>query len=415
MSGGFHSAAQFSGSDHRGLVHRLRAVRGELPVRQHQHAPVQCFHRRAGNARAEKSNGEAEGDVLRPLFGFRGAELCLRLPARRGPSREPAKVFCELAEARYEHDAGKLRDLFSGTGTHETLRIDRTHRAWLIASLIIFGVATAIYVVYAAASPAGPSGGSAIGLTFGIAGSLCMIFAGLLAARKKVPVWRLGRAQTWMRGHLWLGLLSLPLILFHGGFRFGGPLTSVLMVLLIIVVASGLFGATLQHYMPNVMTAEVSKETIFEQIDHVRAGLIAETDEMIAATVGSDSSPGTKQSARSAAAIGQTTALAPEAALPLSSFYANEMRPFLQEKGPQNQPLANANTARTVFAELRRLLPPEAHDTVKRFEEICDEERQLRRQARLHHWLHGWLMLHIPLSFALLLLGCVHAVMALRY
>jgi hypothetical protein len=295
------------------------------------------------------------------------------------------------------------------------VRIDRTHQKWLAASLIILSAATAVYVVYAAHSPAGPSGGSPVGLIFGIVGSAFMLFAGLLAGRKKLPVWRLGRAQTWMRGHLWLGLLSLPLILFHGGFRFGGPLTSVLMVLLIIVVASGLFGAALQHYMPNVMTAEVSKETIFEQIDHVRAGLIAETDEMIAATVGSGSSPGTKQSARSAAAVGQTTALAPEAALPISTFYANEMRPFLQEEGPQNQPLADANTARTVFAELRSLLPPEAHDTVKRFEEICDEERQLRRQARLHHWLHGWLMLHIPLSFALLLLGCVHAVMALRY
>jgi len=295
------------------------------------------------------------------------------------------------------------------------VRIDRTHQKWLAASLIILSVATAVYVIYAAHSPAGPSGGSPVGLAFGIVGSAFMLFAGLLAGRKKLPVWRLGRAQTWMRGHLWLGLLSLPLILFHGGFRFGGPLTSVLMVLLIIVVASGLFGAALQHYMPNVMTAEVSKETIFEQIDHVRAGLIAETDEMIAATVGSGSSPGTKQSARSAAAVGQTTAIAPEAALPLSTFYANEMRPFLQEEGPQNQPLADANTARTVFAELRSLLPLEAHDTVKRFEEICDEERQLRRQARLHHWLHGWLMLHIPLSFALLLLGCVHAVMALRY
>jgi hypothetical protein len=295
------------------------------------------------------------------------------------------------------------------------VRIDRTHQKWLAASLIILSAATAVYVVYAAHSPAGPSGGSPVGLAFGIVGSAFMLFAGLLAGRKKLPVWRLGRAQTWMRGHLWLGLLSLPLILFHGGFRFGGPLTSVLMVLLIIVVASGLFGAALQHYMPNVMTAEVSKETIFEQIDHVRAGLIAETDEMIAATVGSGSSPGTKQSARSASAVGQTTALGPEAALPLSTFYANEMRPFLQGEGPQDQPLADANTARTVFAELRSLLPPEAHDTVKRFEEICDEERQLRRQARLHHWLHGWLMLHIPLSFALLLLGCVHAVMALRY
>ena len=41
--------------------------------------------------------------------------------------------------------------------------------------------------------------------------------------------------------------------------------------------------------------------------------------------------------------------------------------------------------------------------------------RQLRRQIRYHHWLHGWLLLHVPLSLALLLLGCAHAIMALRY
>jgi hypothetical protein len=33
----------------------------------------------------------------------------------------------------------------------------------------------------------------------------------------------------------------------------------------------------------------------------------------------------------------------------------------------------------------------------------------------MHHLLHGWLMLHVPLSLALLLLGCIHAFMALRY
>jgi hypothetical protein len=29
--------------------------------------------------------------------------------------------------------------------------------------------------------------------------------------------------------------------------------------------------------------------------------------------------------------------------------------------------------------------------------------------------MHGWLLLHIPLSLALILLGAVHAVMALRW
>jgi len=63
----------------------------------------------------------------------------------------------------------------------------------------------------------------------------------------------------------------------------------------------------------------------------------------------------------------------------------------------------------------RTLLPVALHDIVKNLEDICEEERQLRRQIRYHHWLHGWLMLHVPLSLALLLLGCAHAIMALRY
>jgi len=222
-----------------------------------------------------------------------------------------------------------------------------------------------------------------------------MVFAGLLAGRKKVPVWRLGRAQTWMRGHLWLGLLSLPIIFFHAGFRFGGPLTSVLMVLVIIVVASGIFGAILQHYVPNIMTAQVPSETIFEQIDHVRAQFVSDADELIAAT--------------EAAATGE------EGVAPLSSFYQREMRPFLQSRGARHQLLSNRDRAHSTFEGLRMLLPAEAQEATKRLEQICEEERQLRRQSLLHHWLHGWLMLHIPLSFALLLLGVVHAITALRY
>lgn len=275
------------------------------------------------------------------------------------------------------------------------MRIDHTHRKWLAASLIILGVSIAIYVPYAVRAPQGPTGGSALGLTFGIVGSAFMLFAGLLAGRKKFPIWRLGRAQAWMRGHLWLGLLSLPVILFHAGFRFGGPLTSVLMWLLIIVVASGLFGAVLQHYLPHMMTAQVPGETIFEQIQHVRDQLVASADETIAAA--------------------EASANAEESAAPLADFYRREMRPFLESRGKRHQLLSNPDRSRSTFEGLRMLLALGFQDAAKRLEQICEEERQLRRQSLLHHWLHGWLMLHIPLSFALLLLGVVHAITALRY
>jgi hypothetical protein len=275
------------------------------------------------------------------------------------------------------------------------VRIDHTHRKWLAASLIILGASTAVYVLYAVRTPQGPSGGSPLGLTFGIIGSAFMLFAGLLAGRKKFPIWRLGRAQAWMRGHLWLGLLSLPIILFHAGFRFGGPLTSVLLWLLIIVVASGLFGAALQHYLPHMMTAQVPGETIFEQIQHVRDQLLASADETIVAA--------------------ETAATAEEPAAPLVDFYRREMQPFLASHGKKHQLLSNPERSRSTFEGLRMLLPLGQQDAARKLEQICEEERQLRRQSLLHHWLHGWLMLHIPLSFALLLLGVIHAITALRY
>src|SRR3981189_3441439 len=127
------------------------------------------------------------------------------------------------------------------------MRIDKSQRGWCIASLIILAVSATAYVFSAHQSLRGPQGGSPLGLLFGSIGFGFMLFAALLGARKRVPVWRLGRAQAWMRGHLWLGALSLPIILLHGGFHFGGTLTRVLMWLLIFTVFSGLLGAALQN------------------------------------------------------------------------------------------------------------------------------------------------------------------------
>ncbi len=165
------------------------------------------------------------------------------------------------------------------------MKIDATHRGWMIGTIAALVVSAIFYAWYAANEPGGPRGGTLIGLLYGIAGYALMLFAGLLGARKKVPVWRIGRAQTWMRGHLWLGLLSLPLILFHGAFSFRGPLTGVLLVLMFVVIVSGIFGAAMQHYVPSLITAEVPLETIYEEIPHIRQQLREEADELVDAAV----------------------------------------------------------------------------------------------------------------------------------
>jgi len=48
-------------------------------------------------------------------------------------------------------------------------------------------------------------------------------------------------------------------------------------------------------------------------------------------------------------------------------------------------------------------------------EQICLENLAWDRQERIYRWLHGWLLIHIPLSLALLILGVTHAVVALYY
>lgn len=263
------------------------------------------------------------------------------------------------------------------------MRIDATHRGWMIGSVAALVASGALYAWYAANQPGGPRGGTAIGLAFGIAGYALMLFAGLLGARKKVPVWRIGRAQTWMRGHLWLGLLSLPMILFHGAFSFAGPLTGLLMVLLVVVIASGIFGAAMQHYVPGVLTTQVPLETIYEEIPHIRQQLREEADELVEAAVRVDEEHEDKVRFR--------------------ELYAMRVRPYLEAP------------AVGLMEPLRALAPVAFRPVLDDLESICEEQRQLTRQRRLYHFLHAWLLVHVPLSIALLVLGGVHAVMALRY
>lgn len=326
------------------------------------------------------------------------------------------------------------------------MRIDRTQRPWALASLAILAISARGYAVYAFESPRGPRGGSTIGLTFGVIGFAFIIFAALLGARKRVPTWRVGRAQAWMRGHLWLGFLALPMILFHGGFHFGGTLTRVLMWLLIITVFSGLFGAALQHYIPRVMTSDVPLETIYDEIGRVRTqlrdeaertieflcgdlGLVKHSNEEVQRAGGFTalrtialSAVPPRASAAVSAGASTAVAAAPEIILlneeesaTLRRFYLSEMRPFLERPNRRGQHLADTAKASSAFAGLRTLLSAPARPTLADLEDICDEARQLTRQERLHHWMHGWLLLHIPLSLALILLGAIHAVMALRY
>ena len=282
--------------------------------------------------------------------------------------------------------------------------IDASHRRWLGVSLGAAAIAGVAYVPYARGALNGPSGGSWVGLTYGVAGTGLLVYAALLGARKRVPTWRVGRAQTWLKGHIWLGLLSFILILLHGGFALGGPLTTVLMILFALIVASGIVGLLLQQILPRSMTSQVPLETIFEQIDHVITQLCAEADHAVAIACGEAARDRKRQ---------------PDPALEgserLKELYHRDVRPLLSSARVRGGALTTLSRREALFSHLRTLLPQPVHEAVDELEAICEERRQLEVQRRLHQWLHGWLFVHVPLSIALLVLTAAHAVIALRY
>ena len=304
--------------------------------------------------------------------------------------------------------------------------IDSAHRRWLIGVTIALLLAAVAYVPYHRGAINGPSGSSVMGLVYGIAAFACMLVVGLLGARRKVPTWRIGRAATWMKGHIWLGLLTLPLVLFHGGFAFGGPLTTVLMILLLAVLASGIYGLVLQQFLPRVMMTQVPHETVYEEIDSVVSQLRAEADGLVATACGTPAAdpapaPEERRAGGGGAAPRPTARPRPATVAPLpgadalKEIYDGDIRAFLSPEPPPNGRLSTPARAGALFRHIRTALPPPLHDTVVELEAICEERRELAQQKRLHHWLHGWLLVHVPLSLALLLLSAAHAVLALRY
>jgi hypothetical protein len=320
--------------------------------------------------------------------------------------------------------------------------LDGRQTKWATGAAAAAVLSLAAYIVYAMLSAEGPRGGSLMGLFFAAFGTGIIVFECLLGLRKRFPASPLGRVKTWLSAHVWLGLMSFLLILMHSGFRWGHGLAGLLMWLFAAILASGIFGVAMQNYIPRRMTELVPHETIYEQIPTVLRGLRIEADErveFVTADLGiADEDPefvhagGVKQyfdpaqkksAAEKVQAVVEKRKAAPQIEIEESSrqalraHYLQEIRPYLADTPMafSRELFEGRELVAAYFSHLRTIMPVAAHDVLRDLEGICEERRQLLVQRRMHLWLHTWLLIHVPLSFAFLVLTAVHAVLSLRY
>lgn len=390
-------------------------------------------------------------------------------------------------------------------------------------------------------------GGTPLGLWFGSISLGIFVFAILLSLRKKIPLWRVGTVQRWLRAHIWLTILTIPLVLLHSGFRLGGGMTTLLMGLYAVVMVSGFYGLFLQHIMPRLMKERLPAETVYEQIPHIRSQLAAAAGKMrdsfkpappkkpeaaapapsptkavaapaaamastktgietpaaraksatgsapTAEPVTKPAEPATpppsipnaamKPAAPKAETIGTPTARVqsdppgapvpraevpagdqpapsppvvagiadPGAAKPKSGpaspkpataakpaappkpaakpapppdpaseeilveFIERQVLPYLEARRGDRMRLNNARFAEDTFRFVKLRVTEGYRSRVEEIQAWCDERRMLDVQVRLHHWLHGWLFVHVPFSFLLVLLTVWHAFVTLFY
>ncbi len=320
--------------------------------------------------------------------------------------------------------------------------VDSTHLRWVYATSAAAMASTLGYLMYVYLSPNGPTAGSLPGLVFGFAGTGVIVFECLISLRKKYPASPFGRVSVWLRAHIWLGLLSFLLILYHSGMQWGEGLASALMWLFLVITLSGVFGVALQNYLPRRMKELVTRETLYDQIPHLIRELRIESlerVEFITADLGLDEEApefgragGVKLLFEEKQRAGVAERLQAEArrrkAAPqieidenaresLGAHYREEIRPFLYDAPSKfsRELFATAQKLKAYFDHLRTIMPVAAKTVLDDLESICEERRQLAVQQRMHRWLHGWLFVHVPLSMAFLVLTGIHAVVSLRY
>lgn len=253
-------------------------------------------------------------------------------------------------------------------------------------------------------------GASPLGLFYGVLALAIFLFASALGVRKKKRLWRIGNVQVWLRAHIWLTIFTIPLVAFHSGMHIGGPQTTTLIVLYAIVMVSGFFGLALQNFMPRMMKERLAREVVYEQIPHIR-GLIAESARGMRTALLETIAPPTPKDAAAAEAAPAVAVQTDTSVSVVLEYLDEECLPYLEASrhAATRMRLGNQRASDDIFRMLRLNASDEFRSKIDDLQLWCDDRRLMDLQTKMHHWLHGWLLIHVPVSFALLVFTFWHA------
>jgi hypothetical protein len=198
--------------------------------------------------------------------------------------------------------------------------------------------------------------------------------------------------KAWTSAHVYLGLALTVIATLHTGFQFGWNVHTLAYALMMLVIASGVFGISAYATLPQQLSTNRSELTQGQMLDGLRA-----IDRQLH-----------------------------EAAQPLDRHYADLVLAALEQ-----DPFAGGAWARltgryrhcatqAALAGFNRASLADAGDAaIQRVESLLQRRMaqldRMRRHMRIRGLLEVWLYVHVPVTFALLAALTAHIISVFYY
>ena len=214
------------------------------------------------------------------------------------------------------------------------------------------------------------------------------LLLGLYGLRKKLPFLPLGKTSTWLMLHLATGFLGAYFFLEHTSYRLPtGTFDILLWIGYAIIILSGFTGWILMRTIPPSLreSMHLLPERIHAEIESMIGKADAEIKELRSSTSNSA----------------------------FESAYLSVLRPYLHD-GPGFFPKGSkeshylpadlsARYSRSInFSQL------EPASVENRIHQVIIRKSELDRQLRLHRWMRGWLLIHLPVTGSMVILIGLH-------
>ena len=158
------------------------------------------------------------------------------------------------------------------------------HRSFLVFGNYFFLklavlVSAAGAAAYALHDPKpGPGGGTWLGYTLGTIAALLILWLTWFGVRKRRYRESHGQAHVWVSAHVYLGLSLLVIATLHTGFHFSWNIHTLTYVLMLLVIASGIYGVVMYAVLPGRITvnrAGVGLDAMLAEIAALDTSILA--------------------------------------------------------------------------------------------------------------------------------------------